>query len=172
MDVLTETAAFTIAMMVMIIGLVGVILPVVPGLILIWLGALGFAIAEKFASIDPLTFALITIMTLIGVSADIWMTQLGARLGGASFRTRLMGVAGGIIGALLFLVFGGISAGVGAIIGSIAGVFGAEWIRLRDWRRALTSGAGWLLGWIASTLLQLAVGGLVIALFLWQAFRG
>ncbi len=172
MDALTETAAFTIAMMVMIIGLVGVILPVVPGLVLIWLGALGFAIAEKFASIDPLTFAFITIMTLIGVSADIWMTQLGGRLGGASFRSQLMGVAGGIIGALLFLVFGGISAGVGAIIGSIAGVFGAEWFRYRDWGRAIRSGAGWLLGWIASTLLQLTVGGLVIALFVWQAFRG
>ena len=172
MDVLSETAAFTIAMMVMIIGLVGVILPVVPGLVLIWLGALGFAIAEKFASIDPLTFALITIMILIGVSADIWMTQLGARLGGASFRSQLMGVAGGIVGAVLFLFFGGISAGVGAIIGSIAGVFGAEWFRYRDWGRAVRSGAGWLLGWIASTLLQLTVGGLVIALFVWQAFRG
>jgi len=172
LDVLSETAAFAIAMMVMIIGLVGVILPVVPGLVLIWLGALGFAIAERFASIDPLTFALITIMIFIGVSADIWMTQLGARLGGASFRSQLMGVAGGIIGALLFLVFGGISAGLGAIIGSIAGVFGAEWVRFRDWGRAVRSGTGWLLGWIASTLLQLAVGGLVIALFLWQAFRG
>jgi len=170
--VLGETAAFTAALFVMLVGLVGIILPVVPGLALIWLGALGFAIAEKFASIDPLAFAFLTLLALVGVTADIWMTQLGAKLGGASFKSQLMGLVGGLVGALAFLVFGGLSAGLGAIIGSVAGVLAAEYIRFKDWNKAIKSGLGWLLGWLASTIFQFMIGGVMIAIFLWQAFRG
>ncbi len=172
MSILGQTAAFTTALIVMLVGLVGIVLPVVPGLALIWLGALGFALVEDFASVDPLTFGFLTLLALIGVTADIWMTQLGAKLGGASFKSQLIGLAGGVVGALAFLVFGGISAGLGAALGSVVGVLAAEYLRLRDWHKALKSGAGWLVGWLASTAFQLAIGGVIIVVFVWQAFRG
>jgi len=172
MNLFAEVTAFSIAILVMFVGLVGVILPVVPGLALIWLGALGFAVVENFASIDLFSFIFLTLLAIVGVSADIWMTQLGARLGGATFRSQLVGLAGGVIGALLFAVLGGISAGLGAVLGSIAGVLGAEYYRSKNWEQALKSGGGWLLGWLASTCFQFVIGGLMIAIFLWQAFRG
>ena len=172
MELLGQTAAFSTAILVMLIGLVGIILPVLPGLILIWLAALGFAIVEHFARIDPWTFGVLTLLAIVGVSADVWMSQLGARLGGATTKSQLVGLLGGVIGALLFLVFGGISAGLGAFIGSIAGVLLAEYLRLKEWQPALRAGGGWLLGWLASTIFQLTMGGLMILLFVWQAFSG
>ena len=172
MGLLGETAAFTTALFLMLVGLVGVVLPVVPGLILIWLGALGFAVVEQFARIDPITFVFLTLLAISGISADVWMTRLGAQMGGASTRAQLMGTLTGIVGAALFFVFGGISAGLGALLGSVVGVFGYEYLRTRAWGPALKSGAGWLVGWLASTLVQLIIGGGMIVIFLWQAFKG
>ena len=51
---------FWIALAAMLIGLAGTILPAVPGIGLIWGAALVYAIIERFATIDPLTFAVLT----------------------------------------------------------------------------------------------------------------
>ena len=172
MEVLGQAAAFSTAIIVMLIGLIGVILPVLPGLALIWLAALVFAIIERFASIDPITFTALTLLAALGISADVWMTQLGARMGGAKLKSQLLGLLGGLLGALLFFYFGGVTAGIGAFFGSIIGVLAAEYARARDWKIALKSGGGWLLGWIVSTFFQFAIGGAMIAIFVWQVFRG
>lgn len=172
MSLFGQTAALTVALFVMLIGLVGVILPILPGLILVWLGALGYALVEGFDTIDPLTFVALTILAVVGISADIWMTQLGAKFGGASTRSQLLGLAGGLVGAIGFFFLGGVTAGIGALIGSVAGVFLGEYWRYADWNKALRSGAGWLLGWLASVILQFVIGGAMIALFVWQVFRG
>jgi uncharacterized protein YqgC (DUF456 family) len=172
MSLFGQTAALTIALFVMLIGLVGVILPVLPGLVLVWFGILGYAVVEKFAAIDPLAFVFLTLLAAVGITADIWMTQLGAKLGGASWRSQLLGMAGGLAGAIAFFFLGGISAGLGALIGSVTGVLLGEYWRYEDSAKALRSGAGWLLGWLASMVFQFAIGGVMIAIFVWQVFRG
>ena len=188
MGLLGEAAAFSAAVFLMLVGLLGVILPVIPGLVLVWLGALIFALADKFSTITPLTFIGLSALAIIGISAEIWMAQLGAKMGGATFKSQLVGLVGGVLGALLIPligslleallgpVLGGILAGIlaalGAVIGSILGVLGAEYYRLREWNQAFRAGCGWLLGWFASTVFQLFVGALMIVIFLWQAYSG
>ena len=188
MELLGETAAFTVAFFLMLVGMVGIILPVVPGLVLIWLGSLMFAIVEGFSSVGPGAFVLLTLLAIIGISADIWMAQLGAKLGGATFRSQLVGLAGGILGAVLIPLLGGLVEGLlgpvvggllgtvlaalGAAIGSVVGVLAAEYHRLGEWGKASRAGCGWIVGWLASTVFQFMVGGLMVVFFLWQAFAG
>jgi uncharacterized protein len=172
MSLFGQTAALTVALFFMLVGLVGVILPVLPGLALVWLGILGYALVESFAAIDPLTFVVLTVLAVVGTTADIWMTQLGAKLGGASWRSQILGLAGGLAGAILFFFLGGVSAGFGALIGSIAGVFVGEYWRYENWNRAFRSGAGWLVGWLTSMIFQFIIGAVMIAIFVWQVFRG
>lgn len=172
LEALGQAAAFSLALVVMFIGLIGVILPVLPGIVLIWLAVLGYAIYEGFQSIDVLSFIALTFLALVGITADIWMSQLGAKLGGAGIKSQLAGMVGGIVGALALLFINGFSAGVGAVIGSIAGVLAAEYHNAKEWPAALKAGAGWFLGWIASTIFQFVIGGIIIAIFVWQAFRG
>jgi uncharacterized protein len=172
MSLFGQTAALTIALFVMLVGMVGVILPVLPGLVLVWLSILCYAVFESFAAIDPLTFVALTLLAVVGITADIWMTQLGARLGGASWRSQLLGLAGGLAGAIVFFFLGGISAGFGALIGSVAGVFIGEYWRYENWNRAFRSGAGWLGGWLISMIFQFIIGAVMIAVFIWQVFRG
>lgn len=160
--------AFWVALVVMIVGLIGVILPVVPGVGFIWIVVLVYAIAERFATIDPITFAVLTILGAIGLTADLWMSQVGAKVGGASVWSLLAGLVLGAIGAIVGLAFLGVGAVPGAIIGAIAGVILAEWYKRKDWREAFKAGGGWLIGCTLSGGVQLLIAVLMILIFVWQ----
>ena len=164
--------AFWVALAAMAVGLIGVILPVVPGVGFIWLVALVYAIAEQFATIDPLTFAILTLLGAIGFSADLWMSQAGAKIGGASVWSLLAGLVLGAIGAIAGLVFLGAGAIPGAVVGTVAGIILAEWYRHKDWREAFKAGGGWLVGCTLSGGVQFVIGVLMILIFVWQALRG
>jgi len=164
--------AFWLALAAMLVGMVGVVLPIVPGVGFIWLVVLSYAITERFAAIDPLTFAVLTVLGAIGVSADLWMSQAGAKVGGASMWSLLAGLVLGAIGAVLGLAFLGVGAVPGAIIGAIMGVILAEWYRRGDWREAFKAGGGWLIGCTLSGVVQLLISILMVLIFVWQVLRG
>jgi uncharacterized protein YqgC (DUF456 family) len=60
----------------------------------------------------------------------------------------------------------------GAIIGAILGVLLTEIVRVGDWRQALKAGSGWVVGWILSTVVQLGIGLIMVAIFVWQVVQG
>ena len=163
---------FWVALAAMVVGLIGVILPLVPGVGFIWLVVLVYAIAERFATIDPITFTVLTILGAVGLSADLWMSQVGAKAGGASAWSLLSGLVLGAIGAIVGLVFFGAGVVPGAIIGAILGVVLAEWYQRGDWREALKVGGGWLVGCTLSAGVQFLIAILMIFIFVWQALRG
>jgi len=164
--------AFWVALAVMVVGLIGVILPIVPGVGFIWIVVLVYAIAERFVTIDPITFAVLTVLGAIGLSADLWMSQVGAKAGGASIWSLLAGLALGAIGATVGAIFLGVGAIPGAVIGAIAGVILAEWYQRKDWREAFKAGGGWLVGFTLSGVVQFIIAILMILIFVWQALRG
>jgi uncharacterized protein YqgC (DUF456 family) len=175
--------AFWVALAAMIFGLLGVFLPLIPGVGFIWLVALIYAIAEGFATIDPITFAALTILGALGVTSDIWMSKLGGRLGGASFKALLAGLGLGIAGAIVGIALGTIGALAGmpfleigaaplAIIGALLGVFLVEWRIRDDWRGALKASGGWLIGCAISGVAQFVISALMILIFAWQALKG
>jgi len=163
---------FWVALAAMIVGLIGVILPIVPGVGFIWIVVLIYAIAERFTTIDPITFVVLTVLAAIGVSADLWMSQAGAKIGGASIWSLLAGLVLGAIGAIIGLVFLGVGAVPGAILGTILGIVLAEWYRHRDWREAFKVGGGWLIGCTLSGGVQFLISILMIVIFVWQVLRG
>jgi len=161
--------AYWVALAAMFVGLLGVVLPLVPGVGLIWIVSLVYALAEGFATIDPLTFAVLTVLGAIGFSADLWMTQLGAKIGGASIWSLLAGLLLGTIGAIVGLVYLGAAAGPLAAIGAVMGIVLAEWYRRKSLREAIKAGGGWLVGCTLSGVLQLLIAALMILIFVWQA---
>ncbi len=164
--------AFWAALAAMVIGLAGVVLPGVPGVGLIWLAALIYAIAERFATIDPLTFAALTVLGIVGVTSDIWTSQVGGRLAGASWKALLASIGLGLAGGLIGLLFWGVGALPGAAIGALLGIVLVEYHYRRDWREAAQAGAGWAIGCLLSMAVQLAVSMMMILLFVWQALEG
>lgn len=156
----------------MFIGLLGVILPVVPGVGLIWIAALVYAIAEGFATIDPLAFAVLTVLGAIGVTADIWVSQAGGKLGGASWQALLAGLGLGVVGFVIGLALGGVGAVPAGMVGALLGILLVEYQRRKDWKEAARAGAGWLVGCLLSGTVQLFVGLTMILLFGWQVLKG
>jgi len=155
----------TAALVLMFIGLLGVLLPLIPGVALIWATALVYAIAEGFDKVDPITMVVLSLIALPGITADIWVSNLGAKMGGASLWGILASLVGGIVGFIAFSV-------PGALIGSLVGLLGVELLRAGDWRQALKASGGLIIGWLLSTLLQLGVGAVLIVIFWWQARGG
>jgi uncharacterized protein YqgC (DUF456 family) len=164
--------AFWIALVAMVIGLTGVLVPVVPDIVLVWFVILAYAIAERFATIDPLTFVFLTFLAALGVSAEFWMSQAGAKVSGASIWSILAGIALAVVGAIVGLIFFGIGAVPGAFLGALVGLVLAEWYQRKDWQETLKVVGGWLAGYFLSVGVQLYIGILMILIFVWQALRG
>ncbi len=153
----------------MIIGMIGILVPILPGTLLIWLAVLIYAIAERFQAIDPATFALITLIALITGTADLWMSLLGSKKGGASWQAMLVGLFGSIIG---FFLLGSLLPVIGNLIGGIVGyslgILLGQYIKLREWRIAVKATIGGIVGWGIATILQLSGGVLMMIIFIWQ----
>jgi len=152
----------TVALVAMFIGLLGVLLPLVPGVALIWLTALIYAIAEGFKNIDPITMVVLSVIAIPGITADIWVSSLGAKAGGASRWSIVASLVGGVVGFL-------ISTLPGALIGALAGLMAVELFRAKDWRQALKASGGWIAGWLLAAVVQIVIGAIMIAIFWWQA---
>jgi uncharacterized protein YqgC (DUF456 family) len=159
------TIILILTLLVMLVGLIGVIVPVIPGTVLIFLAALVYGLVEGFEAIGWPTLIVLGLLTVLATSADLWASSIGAKMGGASGWSVLVGLAGGMVGFLLLSL-------PGAIIGAVLGVILIELIRLGDLKQALRAGSGWVLGWVLSTIVQLGIGLTMVAIFGWQAFRG
>ena len=161
-----------LAVAAMVIALFGVFIPVFPDIVLIWFVILVYALAEGFATIDPLTFILLSFLGALGFGAEFWMSQTGAKIGGASTWSILVGLLFGAIGAVIGLIFLGLGAIPGALIGALIGLILAEWHRHRDWRETLRVVGGWLAGYLLSIAVQFSIGIVMILIFVWQVLRG
>ena len=158
MESFIDTLTLGLVVVMFLLGLAGIIIPILPGILLVWLGVLFFALSDGFTAITPLWFTVITILALFTGSSDLWLPLLGARRTGASWQALVAGVLGGIIGTFMFPI-------LGTIVGYAAGVLLAEYIRLGDWDPALRSGFGVLAGWGIATLVQLVGAIAIIAIF-------
>ncbi len=165
--------SFWLALAVMVIGLAGVLLPGLPGLGLIWLAALIYALAERFATVGPLTLVALTALAGAGMAADYLLGQVVGKAAGASWQALLAGIAGGAVGFVVGLLIGALGALPAGLIGTLVGVVLVEYRRRNDLRAAAKAGAGWLAGCLIGRGLQFAIGVAMILIFAWQAgWRG
>ncbi|MFZ0544000.1 MAG: DUF456 domain-containing protein [Candidatus Promineifilaceae bacterium] len=170
MSVLVEALAFGIAVALMIVGVIGTIIPVLPGLLLIWLTVLGYALQEQFQAIDWVTFVVLTVIALVAGTADIWLSALGAKTGGASRRAMFLGFVGSIIGLILgtaipIPIFGNL---IGSVLGYAVGLLLGQYHKYHDWNLAIRASLGGVAGWGVATAVQFGGGVLILILFVWQ----
>ena len=147
-----------IAIALMIAGVVGCFVPVLPGPPLAWLGALYYGWQIGWEKISPFWLVTMFIVALIGASADWWMGWLGAKKGGASAGGQIAALFGGLIGLIVLGL-------PGMIIGSVAAIVAAEWHRLREWRGVLRAGGGYLVGFLLAMVVEFVCTLVIIAIF-------
>lgn len=140
------------------LGLLGAILPLIPGPPIVWLGALYYAWRTGWAFVGWPSLTLLFVLAVIGGTADLWMGYLGASKGGASGWATLASMIGGIVGFFVLNL-------PGVIVGSIGAIVLVEYARQRDWRKVLRAGGGYLVGWLLSTAVEIGISLLMIGVF-------
>ncbi len=79
-----------LAYLLMFVGLIGSVLPLVPGPIFIWLGALLWAANDGFQAVGWPTLLFLGVLTILAWSSDLLLTTLFSRRGGASWKAILI----------------------------------------------------------------------------------
>ncbi len=152
---------FILALVVMLFGLAGTILPMIPGLPIMWVGAFIYALFTGFEKINWTFLGSFAILTAITTLLDYLANLYGAKRMGA---TR-WGILGAFLGMLVGLFTGGLP---GLLIGSFLGAFLGEVLGGRERIQALKAGVGTFLGFLGGTLIKFLVGCAMIGMFIWK----
>lgn len=140
-----------------VIGTLGVLLPALPGVPVLFGGLWLLAWLDGYEKISVLTMSVIGALALIAWLVDIFGSYITAKKFGAS-KQALWGV---VIGALLGM-FAGV---VGLIIGPIIGGMIGEWMAHQDKTRATTVGLAAGLGFMLAFLVKIVLVIVMLVVF-------
>ena len=159
-----EIVYFVLALLVMFVGLLGVILPVIPGIPIIFAAAFLYGLLTGFETITGnilIVFGVATGLTLI---LDYLATVLGVKKMGGSFA----GATGAVIGMIVGFFIPGVGI-FGFIIGAFVGAFLFELMVVNETRTALKAGLGSFLGFLLGGFIKFVVGVIIIGMFIYYA---
>ncbi len=157
-----EILLTVIGAILLVVGIIGCVLPVLPGQILAWASLLILQLKNDppFTAKFIIIWALITAgVTIIDYVVPIWGTK---KLGGSKY---------GIWGAGLGLLVGIFFAPLGLILGPFLGAFVGEMISGKDSNTAFKSGLGSFIGFLTGTLLKLIISFVMGYYFIIEAFN-
>lgn len=134
----------------MVVGVIGTLVPVLPGILLVWAAALVYGIVAGFGATGWVAFGIITALAIAGTAAGFLLPARAAGGAGAPRSSLLAGAALGIAGFFVIPV-------VGVAIGAALGIFLAERVRTGDAGAARAATVATLKGYGAGALAQLVV---------------
>ena len=137
----------------MVVGMI--VIPILPGLVIIWVAALGYGLIAGFGVLGWIMFAIITLLMLAGSILDNVLMGANAHKEGAPWWVILIAMVAAIGANFLLPIIGG-------ILGGLLALFLIEWLRLKDWRRALASMKGMLIGWGWAFVFRFIIGLIMI----------
>ena len=151
----------------MLAGLVGLIIPIYPGIEIMWLAALVYALIEFLAGRMGLwgwlMFGLVTILMIVGSFIDNIIITKKLRETGTPWRSIVLSYVAGLVSSLFLTP-------IAALFITPLALYGAEYWRLRDVDKSLASIKGWLVGFGWTFLAEVAIGVLIIVLWLLWAW--
>lgn len=147
----------------MVVGWLSLLIVIVPGLVIMWVGALGYGIFTGFDTTGWIIFAIMTILMVVGSLIDNFLMGASARQKGASWWSLGAAWVGAIIGTIVLPPIGG-------LIFALLALFLVEYFRLKDSKQAfdsstsLATGCGWAVG------VRLVIGFIMLILWILWAF--
>lgn len=161
-QIFAETFLEVVTFLVLVSGLIGLMIPVFPGLTVMWLGTLVYAVimalAGKMGWAGWLLFAFITLLMIGGNIVDNIIIAKHVRDKDVPWGSILISFAVGIVASLFFTPIIG-------MIASPVGLYLAEWRRLKDKQAALANTKAWMTGWGWSFLARFGIG--VVMILFW-----
>lgn len=151
------TTLWIIAILLMLVGIAGTLLPAVPGVPLIFAGMLLAAWIGDFQRISVFTVVLSGILAVLSIVIDYVAAAMSAKRAGASKQ----GVIGAAVGTLI-----GLFTGLwGLLFMPLAGAAVGEYIAQKDMLRAGKVGAATWFGLLIASVAKLAIAFTMVGVF-------
>jgi uncharacterized protein YqgC (DUF456 family) len=147
-----------VAILLVLAGIAGSVLPALPGVPLVFAGLLLGAWIDHFQKVGWFTLVILGLLTLLSFAVDFLATSMGAKRVGAS----KWAVVGSALGTLAGLFFGIPGLILGPFLGAVAG----ELLARRGQRQAVRSGFGAWIGLLVGTAGKLALIFAMVGIFL------
>ncbi len=144
-----NTFLWIVAVLMILTGIAGTVLPALPGVALVFAGIALAAWIDGFTVISGWTVGLLAVLTLVGFAIDYVAQLMSARRAGAT----PLGIAGAAVGTIAG-VFTGL---VGLLFMPLAGAALGEYVAHRDALRAGRVGLATWVGLLIGAVLKLAI---------------
>jgi len=153
----TEPVLMLLAVALVVVGVIGTVLPALPGAPLVFLGLLLAAWADHFQKVGWFTLLVLALLTILTFVVDFMAASFGAKRVGASWLA-LAGAAVGMIVGLFFNI-------PGLILGPFVGAVLGEYLARRNWAQARRVGFGTWLGMLLGIAGKLALIFTMVGIF-------
>lgn len=157
-----ELLLWLLSAVLVLTGIAGLLLPALPGIVLVFAGLVVAAWAENFVYVGQGTLLFLLALCILGYGIDFLAGALGASRYGAGKYS----IIGAAIGAVAGMFFGLPGILLGPFIGAVAG----ELYVRRDLRAAGRAGFGAWVGLVAGTAAKIAITFMMIGVFLLARF--
>ena len=152
------TTLWVVAVLLIVVGVAGTVLPALPGVPLIFGGVLLAAWIGDFQRISVFTVVVLAVLEVLGIVIDYIAAALSAKRAGASKE----GIIGAAIGTLA-----GIATGLwGLLFMPLVGAAVGEFIAHKDALRAGKVGAATWFGLLVGTAIKLAIAFTMVGVFI------
>lgn len=145
-----------------LLGLAGTVLPVLPGTVLVWSGILLGAWIDDFTRVGVTTVIVISVLAVLAWGLDYVAGLMGAKKAGASKLALLGAALGTVIGLFMGLI--------GVLFMPLLGAALGEYLAQKDQTRAVKVGVatwiGIMLGLIAKVVMAFIMVGIFLAALL------
>ena len=159
-----QIVLWLLAFVLTVAGFAGLVLPALPGAVLLFAGLFAAAWAEDFAYVGWATLVVLGVMASSTYLLDFAATALGTGHFGGSKRA----IAGASLGAVVGLFFGILGILLGPFVGAVIGELTAQ----RDPLAAGRAGVGATLGLVVGAVAKLAVAVSMVGIFVLVRFLG
>jgi len=154
---MNPTVWYVVAAILTVVGVIGTIMPLLPGVPLVFIGLALAAWVDDFQRVSGLTVGLLGVLTVFAMLIDFAASAFGTRIAGAS-RWAFVGAA---IGAVVGIFFGPIGLFVGPFVGAVA----LEVWATQNIERSLKAGVGASIGILLGAVAKIALAFTMIGMF-------
>lgn len=158
-----DTTVLIITLVIIVIGIGGTFLPLIPGIPVIFVAIAAYGWYEGFQVVTPKYLVIMGGLAVLSLFIDYLTIYWGAKY----FQSSKMGMYGAVLGGLagLFII-----PPLGLLVCPWVGAIAGELIQGNDWNKALRSGMGAVIGLFSGIAFKIILGTGMLLSFLFVVF--